>query len=76
MCALEDPDTFGRFLMGERPVPMSKINDKWVKLAKPVTVHIVDWSVYVDQNGDIVVNDNTGEKYLSMDAIASHIIRF
>ena len=73
---LEDPDTFGRFLMGDKAVPSSKVNDRWLKIPKAVTVHIVDWSVYVDQNGDIIVNDKTGEKYMSMDAIASHVIQF
>jgi len=73
---LEDPEAFGRFLMGGDDIPASKINDKWFKLKNAVTVHIVDWSVYVDGNGDIIVNDNTGEKYMSMDSIASQIIVF
>lgn len=73
---LEDPDTFARFLMGGSEVPSSKINDKWFKIPEAVTVHIVDWAVYVDANGDIIVNDNTGEKYMSIDSIASQIIVF
>lgn len=73
---LEDPDTFAKFLLNGEHLPVSKVNDKWFKLPEAMTVHIVDWSVYVDQNGDIVVNDNTGEKYMSLDSIASHIIRF
>ena len=73
---LEDPQAFGRYLMGNKAVPKSSKNDRWLKLATPKVVHIVEWTVYVDENKNIVVNDVTGESFRTLEKIEAQTIAF
>ena len=53
--------------MKGKPLPISNKKDQWIELPEPVNVYIVDWPVYVDQDGEIVVDAFTEEKFEAED---------
>jgi len=59
---LEDSARFAKYLYGGE-VPQSNIDDRWLRLPEAVTVHIIDWPVYVDEKGELILNDYTGETF-------------
>jgi len=59
---LSEPSIVQKYVMRGTKVPKSSRTDRWVKLPVPVVVHVVDWGVYLNEDGDIIMDDKTGRK--------------
>jgi len=59
---VQDAEELAELFLGY-PLPPTNKKEKVITLIIPIDVYVVDWPVYIDQDGTIIVNNFTGQTY-------------